>query len=881
MTRWLRLRRRNRAEEVQAHLDLYVDELIARGRTPDEARRLARLEFGNPRARIEELEGMSRVSWLDTLGRDLRYGARVLRRSPIFTATAVATLALVIGACTAVFSLADALLFKPLPYPQPDRLAFVTTTTVSPRSTWTSTGQDNPVYEAVRDRIASVDAAAYSDFSGGGVNLVVGEQATFVKQSRVSAGYFRVLGVAPFKGREFTRDEDRPGAPLVAILSHGLWQRAFQGDEDIVGKPILLRGQPYTVAGVMPASFVPPSSPADIWTPLRPTSTGEGAGTNYAILARLRDGVTWEQARAELAAASVRDLFTLRQLKDDATATLGLAPLQATINEGAREPIAMLGAAVATVLVIACVNLAALMLARGGARAKEIATRMALGSGRRAVVRQLMVEAALIAIAGGAAGLFVGSLALQMLRTIGASTFGDVAVSLDARAIAATAGLSLLTSLVVGLVPALQASRIDVQQALVEGGSRGVAGGRRHWPRRLLLISEVALGVVLLVLAGLLLRTFVNLRSLDPGFDPRGIVTARVSLQDARYNTRDRVVRLVDDSLAQLSATPGIDAAGVSLGLPNERLLNMGFRFADAPPETTGVTANVSYVTPGFFDALRIPMKGGRRLSDLDRQDTPPVVLVNETFVRVYGGGLPAVGRQIRLSGAAREIVGVVGDVQQRGSGFYVEGMTTGPIVGTPSIYLPLSQTNDGLLRTVHTWFTPVWAVRARSMTDAEPAIRRAIAAADPLMPVQQAQPMSSVIAASMSQQRLLMTLVGVLAGSAVLLAAIGLHGLVAHGVAERRREFGIRLALGATPAATMRGVVFSGVALAAIGAAAGGALSLLAVRLVESSLWNVSTHDPTTYAGVMLLLLVVSATASAIPAMRILRLDPVETLRG
>jgi predicted permease len=452
-------------------------------------------------------------------------------------------------------------------------------------------------------------------------------------------------------------------------------------------------------------------------------------------------------------------------------------------------------------------------------------------------------------------------------------------VTLDARVIAATLGLGALTSIVFGLVPAWQASRVDVQAALADSGSRAVAGGTRHWPRRVLVAAEVALSVALLVTASLLIRTFVSLRNLDPGFDPVNLATASVSLQDARYGTADSVTRLIESSLERLRATPGIESAAVSLGSPYERLLNLGFLWQGAKPEE-GRMANVGYVSDRYFDTLRVPISAGRPLLDTDRAGMPPVVVVNETFARLYSPDQPALGRRLRLSGVEREVVGIARDVQQKSAGFIVEGMSSGPILNTPTIYLPVGQASDGLLRQVHVWYRPVWTVRSSAPGRAEQTLREAIASADAALPVAEATTMSGVMSRAIAQQRLLMTLVAVLAGAAMLLAAIGIQGLLAHTVAERRREIGIRLALGATPARTVREIALSGLGLALAGAVVGGVLSIFAVRLVQSFLWGTGTTDPLTYVAIAGVLLVVAGTASVLPALRILRLDPAAVLR-
>jgi predicted permease len=866
---------RQRAEEMRAHLDLYVDELVARGRTREQAEREARLAFGNPRVKLEEIHQMTRLPILDSLGRDLRYAVRVLRRTPAFTSTAIVTLALVIGACTAVFTLADAILLRPLPYPDPSRLAFVERTSAGPRGVFSATYQDGAIWEAVRDRAPAIDPAVFA-LGGGGANLVVGESAAYVRQHRVSAGYFRVLGIAPVHGRAFTDDEDRSGGPAVTVLSHETWRRYFNGDPGIVGRPILLKGEPCTVVGVMPQSFAGVQV-ADLWTPLRATSTGEGGGTNFQIIARLRPEAKWEQANAQLAAVG-SEAFRLFKPGPDVTRTLGVKPMQVEIVADTRSPIVILSWAVGCVLLIACVNLAALLLARGGGRTKEIATRMALGSGRSGVIRQLMVEAIVLAVVGGGLGVLVGYLGLEGLKSLGSEMYDEWdRVTLDGRVLVLTFGLSLVTSLLFGLIPAVQASRLDVNAALTESGSRGVAGGSRHWPRRLLVVTEVALGVALLVTTGLLIRTFVNLRSLTPGFDSSGLVTASVSLQDARYTTAAQINQLFDESLRRLRATPGVETATVSLKLPYERLLNKGFKFVD---ESEAPVTNVTYVSPGFFETLRIPVRRGRGVLETDTATAPPIVVVNESFVRIYSKDREILGRRLRLGNVEREVVGVVGNVQQRPS-FLVPELGQGPLVPMPIIFEPAAQTNDAEYRTSHIWFSPVWTVRSRSTADASLALRRAISGADPMLPVSSVQSMKEVMATSTSIWRLMMTLVGVLAAAAVLLAAIGIHGLIAHSVVERRREFGIRMALGASAGQAVRRVALGGIVLSFTGAVIGGLLSVLSVGLVQSFLVGVQPHDPMTYAGVALFLLIVATVASVLPALRILRLDPAETLRN
>jgi predicted permease len=823
---------------------------------------------------------MTRVPLLDALWRDLRFALRVLRRAPVFTTTAILTLAVVIGANAAVFSLADHILLRPLPYPHPDQLAVVEGNISGGGALYENDSVNGRMWEAVRDHLSSADAGLSSGEMGSGVNIVVGGTAAFVQQLRVSAGFFHALGVLPRIGREFTRDEDRPGGPAVVILSDRLWREDFHGASDILGQSVLLRGEPYQVVGVMPPGFRSPRVDADVWTPLRPTTTGEGAGTNYGLFIRRHDDATWPQVNADLEALTTPALFDgVGRIPDGGRAWLSARPMQDDLVEAERAPLVALVGAVVLVLLIACVNLAALLLARGSSRTKEIATRLALGASRRAVVGQLFVESLVLAAAGGALGVFIGRGLLEGLQSLGGALFADwTFAAFDGRVLAATVGLTFVTSLLFGLIPALLVSRVDIGHAMAVDGSRVVAGGgMRHGVRRGLVVAEVALSVVLLVSAGLLIRTVVNLRSVDAGYDPHGVTAASLSLEDARYSDPATVIRLFDSTVDRIRRTPGVESAAVSLGLPYTRLLNIGgVRFDD---EGNGHIVNCSYVTPDFARTLRIPVSRGRDLLESDRTDAPPVVLVNETFARLYSKDRDVIGRRIQLGRTAREIVGVIGDVQQAGSGFLIDGMTEGPIKTTPTVYLPAAQAST--LFSTHIWFRPYWVVRAHSTSVATRAILEATGSVDSLLPVADVQPMGDVEAGAIRQQRLLMTVVGVLATAALLLAAIGLYGLLSHLVTERTREIGVRLALGATAGQAVRSIVWSGLGLAALGLVLGGLLSVPAARLVQSFLWGVAAHDLRTYVATGAFLLLVAAAASLMPALRILRFDPAKILRA
>ena len=819
---------------------------------------------------------MNRLPLFDTFARDLSYAVRILRRSPAFALTAIVTLAVVIGANSAVFSLADSILLRPLPYPDPDRLAVVNVLTRSSEGQDEGDSVDGWMWEALHDRATTVDAATFVGTSG--ANFVAGAAAAYIKQQRVGAGFFRVLGIAPLLGREFTPAEDATGGEAATILSYGMWQRVFNGRADVVGQTMLLKGESHTVVGVMPNGFQSTST-ADVWTPLRASRTGEGAGTNLQVVARLKPGVTWPAASADLAQLSP-DATRHHLGTSTATAVLELVPLQASMTGSDRDPIRMLAVAVAAVLVIACVNIAALLLSRGGGRAKELATRMALGSGRAAVVRQLLVESLVLSVIGGGLGLGVGAGALETLKALGGETFSDWSrATLDGRVIAVMAGLSVLTSLCFGLVPAWQASRLDINATLLAGGSRSIAGSARRWPRRFLVVAEVSLGVALLVTTGLLLRTFVKLRSLDPGFNPSHVMTATVSMRDARYTTASNVNRLFADTLARLSHDPAVASAGVTLTLPFERLLNWGFRFTDVA-DAKGSITNVTYVAGEYFRTLEVPLRAGRTFTASDGAQSAPVVIVNDEFVRTMSKGSSILGRRLALGGEHdREVVGVVGDVLQKPSGFFLTGMLRGPLTPAPTLYIPAAQATDGFMA-VHVWFSPAWAVRAHSAPEGEAAIRQAVAAADPLLPLSGVAPMDEVMGQAIGDRRLLMTIVAALTLLALFLSAIGVHGLIAQQVSERTREFGIRMALGASPGQTVRQVALGGFWLGLLGVASGLGLGYLATDLVKAFLWNVTTSDPMTYVLAAAFLLAVTGVASVLPALRLLRLNPAVILR-
>lgn len=809
---------------------------------------------------------------------DFKYGWRQLRKAPGFTITAVLTLGLAIGANTAVFSLVDAVLLKSIPYPQPERLGtmggiYTRNGAEIQRGSMAVTGAG---WKALQSNAPSVDAAIFSGLASR-VSLVAQSRTLSVAPQRVSAGYFCVIGVPPAIGREFSADEDVVGGPALAILSDRIWRSAFNADAAVVGQSISLKGEPHVVVGVMPPAFKSESE-ADLWTPIRPSTSGEGGGNNYGVIARLKEGVTWPQAAAE-AGAAVDSSMARRTSDDGVTVSHTLTPLQEQMTSDVRLPLLLLSAGVGVVLLVACVNLAGLLLARADRRTREIATRLAVGGNRNAVMRQLLIESLLLAICGGAAGLVVGAVALEVLKATATdlllTPWGEVA--LDARVLSVTLGLTMLTAILFGLVPAIQATRLDVQAALAEGGTRSVAGGSKGWPRRLLVVAEVALGVVLLVGAGLLIRTFMYLETLPAGFDPNHLVTVSASLEDARYAKHEDVEALFGRSLERLRTMPGVESAAISLGLPYERILNMGARIVNGATRSDFVFTTATYVSPGYFETLRLPLIAGRTFRDTDSKTSAPAVVINEAFAKSYFKDRDPVGQFMFSSGGTREVVGVVGNVQQRG-GF----RSFGPIDALPGFYLPFSQFPGNGLRTIHGWFSTAWIVReAVDGAAAEPILRRAMTEIDPQLAVSAIRGVDDVRHATLSRQRMLMWLVGALGGLALFLAAIGIHALIASGVAERTRELGIRMALGATVGQTVRDAALPGILMASVGLALGCGLAYGATGLIRSLLWGVKENDPMTFVAVIGALLAVAVTASVMPALRVRKLDPVSLLRS
>ena len=808
---------------------------------------------------------------LDELIRNTVYAFRQLRRSPGFAAAVTLTLGLCIGVNTAVFSVIDAVLLRPLPYPKPDRLFDVMREFTQGSEFFSYAGQDGYAWEALKDA-RSFEVAAMGGITG--VNLGAGNRAFYVQQERVSVRYFRVLGVPLAYGREFDDAEDRLGGPAAVVLSSGIWKRFFNGDPSVIGRTILLRGEPHLVVGITSETFSPRAM-VDVWTPLKPSTRGEGGGVNYAMIARLNPGARLAEAQAEVQTRGVA-AFEARKIPK-ATARMNFAPFEKANQAGLRDRLLILSAAVAVVLLIGCVNIAALMLARGAARRREMGTRIALGGGPGPLMRQLTTESLVLGSVGGAAGLALGYLAIQALQTVIARYGVWQELRLDGRILLATALLSLSVSVLFGLAPAFQAARVNVRDTLLEGGSRAVAGGRSHWLRRLLVLVEVALSVVLLVGAGLLIRTLLHLQHLDAGFDGANVLTASASLQDARYSDSGSINRLFRNSLDAIRKISGVHSAAIGLHLPYQRWLNDGARVRASSASTdTEVGTSLNYVTPGYFEVLSIPVRAGRVIDERDSESSMPVAIVNETFVRKFLKDQDPFTSYIVGGGVTRQIVGVVSDLQQQ------PGLSrSGPLTQEPAMYVPAAQFSSAGFQMAHTWYAPNWVVRSTGKRqEIARGIEQAISSTDPLLPVSRFRSMIDERNSALEDQRINAWLLGVLAALALSLAVVGVYGIVANSVVERTREFGIRMALGSSLGRVIRDAVTPGILLSAAGVAIGGVLAAVSTTVLKGLLYGVQPIDVFTFLVVAVALVGISAIASLLPALALVRLAPASVLR-
>lgn len=812
---------------------------------------------------------------------DIRYALRSLRKTPGFTTAALLTLALGIGATTAIFSLVNATLLKPVPYPEPERIAVLTARYGT--STVPNASQSGVVFTLVRDRVRAIEAIA----AQGGIsnwNLATPESAVSVRGLRVSTDYLKAHGVSPLAGREFTSAEDTPRGPDAVMVSESLATRVFATPTQALGQSVTLGGRPYTVVGVLPRDFVSIPS-ADVLTPLRTTERDQGV--NYRVIGRLRPDTTTEAAQAELASVRADLLRTIPNLVESRVPQFSWTGYRDVLGRSVRQPVLILLGAVAFLLLIACVNVANLYVARAVARHREIATRASLGATRGRLARQVLTESLVLATAGSILGLLVATGSMQLLiGFVSQETARDLlsggTVSLDWRVLLVTTSITVGAGVFFGLAPALTLSRIDPGVALA---SRTTAGPGAALIRRGLTIAEVTLAVVLLVGAGLLSRSFMNLTSVELGFAPEGIVVGRMSIQGTTAENADARQRLLEQGLTRIRELPGVTAVAVSNSVPIESGLNLAMN----PPPGALIdqprAVDWRYVSPDYFTLFQIATRAGRTFTDEHVAGRPLVAVVNEAFARAYFGRVDATGQAIAFGNdGPREIIGVVADVKGRSNAGFVRNITLGALgaASSPAVYVPVAQAPDEGVRIANTFFDMKWIVRVSGTATAlEPGMREAVRAIDPTLAFIRFETMTSVIRRDLDMQRLMTILLGAFATSAMLLSAVGLYGLIAYAAVRRRKEVGIRMALGATASRVVQSFVGEGVTLASIGLVLGLAGAAAVTRLLSSRLFGITPLDLTTFALAGVTLIVVAMCASLIPASSAARTDPMQALRG
>jgi putative ABC transport system permease protein len=796
---------------------------------------------------------------------DLRYGFRMLVKNPAFTLIAILALALGIGANTAIFSVVNAVLLRPLPFADADRLVYLQA--VNNAQGITRSNISPPDFEDWKNQSQSFqDMAA---FITGGVILSGNAEPERVPAAAVTASFFSVLGVKPALGRGLLAEDDKPGAEDVALISHGLWQRRFGSDPHIVGSKINIGGESTTVIGVMPAGFEF-MEPMDVWRPLGLDFSKERRDNRYLqVLALLKPGVTITQAQAQMNGITER----LSQSYTETNANWGtkLTGLHELVVEDVRPALLLLLGAVGFVLLITCANVANLLLARAAARQKEIAVRSALGASRLRVVRQLLTESLLLSLTGGALGLLLSIWLTDLLVSISPANSPRLdEVRLDARVLLFTLAVTCLIGLLFGLAPALQASRINLNEALKEGGRGFSEGWRRNHVRKLLVVSEVALSLMLLVGAGLLIKSFMLLRETNTGFDSGNVLTMRISVPGAKYKGAQKA-EFFQRLTESVAALPGVESAGAVLSLPlGGSNYSVGRSFIpEGRPLTPEESINASYVvtTPQYFRAMKIPLIAGRAFTERDNKDAPQVIIVNETLARRYFPGESAVGKRIRVwrdEQFPREIVGVVGDTKANAIDAEFG----------PQMYVPHLQDSG--------WGGMSLVVRTTTSTPTALAssVRGAVLALDKDQPVFNIKTMEDIVSASVANRRVSMLLFSVFASVALFLAALGVYGVISYSIAQRTHEIGLRMALGAQRSDVLKLVLRQGMSLVLIGIALGLMASLAVTRLMASLLYEVSATDPLTFAGVALLLAVVALLACLIPARRAMKVDPMVALR-
>ena len=823
---------------------------------------------------------MRKVNFFENLAQDIRYAARMLLRSPGFTVTAVAALALGIGANTAIFTVVNKVLLEPLSYPEPDRLVELELS--SPQGNGNATSI--PKFNIWREQTQVFDAVTAYDFGGPGVNLTGGDRPEQLHGIRVSADYFRVFGTPVAMGRPFTTEEDRPGGPKLAVLANGLWRSHFGSDPKIVGKTVELGGEAYTITGVLGAT-VRSDPPADIYLPLQADPNSADQAHYLLATARMKPGVTVGMAKAamKLAAEQYKRKFPGAMGPDE---SFTAEPLRDTVIGDIRTSLLILLGAVSFVLLIACANVANLLLARATIRRREIAIRAALGAGRWRIIFQLLTESVLLSLCGGALGLALGYFGVRALLAMNPGNIPRIGehganVTMDWRVLVFTLLISILTGILFGLIPAFSASRSDLSVTLREGGTRSGSGLRQNKARSVLVITEMALALILLVGAALLIRSFAALRNVNPGFNTHNVLTMDMSLTGPRFEKTAGVAQLVEVARQRVEALPGVSALATTCCLPLEGGFGLPFTIEGRPLTDGPYHGGAGYdiVGPHYFDVFQIPLLRGRMFTIHDDGGAPGVVLISDALAKKFWPNGDAVGARITIGKGigpefaepARQVIGIVGDARNG-------GLDREP---NPIMYIPVAQVPDGVTA-LNARITPIqWVIRTKvAPYSLSTDIQRELREASGGLPVAHIRSMDEVEGESTARSDFNMTLLTIFAGVALLLAAIGIYGLMAYSVQQRTQEIGIRMALGASPQKVRGMVVRQGMGLVLIGVVIGVGAALALAKYMTTLVFGVKIHDPVVFVSVVVVLSGIALLATFIPALRASRVDPMVSLR-
>ena len=855
-------------EELRYHLDRQIEENLAVGMTATEARYAALRAMGGIEQHKEECRDMRRVNFIEDFIQDLHYGLRVLVKSPVFTIVAVLSLALGIGANTAIFSVVNGLLLQPLPYPEPERIVDVWHTPPQESFPGMATFSVSPGnYLDWKNQNESFEHMAV--YQGAGFSMSNGDTPVTVIGTAVSSEFFSVLRSTPIQGRTFLPEEEQPGHNQVVVLGHGLWQRAFGGDPYLIGQTLSLDSQKFTVIGIMPSGFEFPQE-GELWVPLAWDDKERQirAIHDYGVIARLKPDVSLTKAQAEMSTISSR----LEQQYPEANKGWGavVIPLREDLVGDIRPALLVLFGAVGFVLLIACANVANLMLARGANRKKEIAIRIALGAARSRIVRQLLTESILLSTAGGVLGLLLAGWGSQVLVQMSSGSLPiPREISMDRWALGFTLLLSFAAGIVAGIAPAFQLSTAETSETLKQGTGRNGGSSASQRTRKALVIAEVILSLILLIGAGLMIRSFWKLQQVNPGFDTSNTLVMGVGLPATKYPDPQQQAVFFDRVLEQISTLPGVVSAGSTTTLP---LSGSGstqpFTIQGRPEPLVAEqpTAKMRYISPDYFRAMGIPLRQGRFFNDQDRDKGTQVLIISETMAQQFWPAEDPIGKRLtpsfHLEAGGREIVGVVGDVK---AGLDAD---TAPVMYMPYKQAPRSH----MMLVARTTSNP------QNFTQA---ISRAIQAIDNEQALWNVRTMEQVLTNSVSGRRFNMTLLITFAGLALVLAAVGVYGVMNYSVTLRRRELGIRLALGAQRGDVLRLVLGQGLTLTFIGIGVGLIAAYGLTRLMESLLYGVSATDYLTFISVSGVLLVVGLLASYLPARRATKVDPMIALRS